>query len=184
MANSDAPFGLRAIRNMKGGTPAIREYTADAGGSDIFEGTPVIVIAGSGTDDEVVDVFDGSTDVPLLGVAAHQRLTADSTRTLAVYVDVEQEYEIQVDDNSLTHESDYVGSYFRMINASSGTAATGQSIAEIDGSSATGTIATTDRFMGVSKSRDPEVDYTTANPTIIVKIAHAFHIFGSDAGVA
>ncbi len=183
MANTDAPFGLRAIRNMMGKSPAIREYTADAGGSDIFEGSPVALIVGSGTDDEVADVW-GDTDIPLLGVAAHKRLAADTIRTIAIYVDPDQEYEIQVDDNSLTHESDYVGSYFSLVNEAAGTAATGQSTAEINGDTATGTIASTERFMGVSKSRDPEVDYTTANPTIIVKIAHAFHAFGSDGGVA
>jgi hypothetical protein len=184
MANVDAPFGLRAIRNLMGKTPALREYTCDAGGSNIYEGSIVYVIAGTGTDDEVVDIWDGTTDVPLLGVAAHKRLTADSERTLAVYVDVDQEYEVQVDDGSLTHESDYVGSHFTVTNATGGTAATNQSITEVTGASGQAAADADNVLLGVSKSRDPEVDYTTANPTIIVKIAHARHIFGSDGGVA
>lgn len=184
MANTDAPFGLRALRNLMGKTPAIREYTADSGGSHIYEGALVYVIAGSGTDDETIDVWDGTTDVPLIGVAAHKRLTTDSERTLAIYVDPHQEYEVQVDDNSLTHESDYVGSIFNVVNSTAGDAATNQSTTELDGDSAAATADASNVLLGVSKSRDPEVDYASANPTVVVKIAHARHIFGSDAGVA
>lgn len=186
MANTDAPFGLRALRNLIGKTPALREYTADAGGSHIYEGALVMVIPGSGTDDETIDVWAAASANPILGVAAQARLTTDTERTLAVYVDPDQEYEIQVDDGTFTHESDYVGSYLTLTGVGSGDSDTNQSIMEVDGSVAGAAASTTTAVvLGVSKSRDPEnSDYSSANPNVVVTISAKQHVFGGDIGVA
>lgn len=184
MANIDAPFGLRALLNQAGTAPDIMEVEADAGGSSIGEGSLVYIIAGTGTDNEVVDIWDGTTDVPILGAAVHQRATGDTTRTLLVYSDPEQRYEVQVDDGTITHASDLVGSHFTVTTPTGINSNTQQSTTELTGASGQAAADADNVLLGVRLSRDPEVDYTTANPTVVVKIAHSRHIFGSDGGVA
>lgn len=172
MANIDAALGLRAVTSQAGTTPSMHEYEADAGGANIAEGQIVVLIAGSGTDNEVVNGWDGAagTGVNMIGVAAQKRLTADAARTLLVYDDPDQEYEIQVDDGSITHASDLVASLFAVIAATGRNTLTDQSTSELDGSSATATESGTVPLLGLRLGRDPENDFTTANPNVVVRL--------------
>jgi hypothetical protein len=181
MANLDSPKGMSAIQGA-GTAPEVREYLCGAG--DFPAGAMVNFIAGSGTDDIVLEVWDGSSAEPIVGVLVHEVLTADTVRTALVYTDPRQLFEIQVDDNSFTHMSDYVGGYFVVVNATAMDSNTNRSTMEIDGSTAgVAASSATAVLLGVDKSKDPTVDYTAANPRIITQIASARHAFSGDVGV-
>jgi hypothetical protein len=170
---------------MAGTAPHIQEYQVDTG--DIArEGQIVFMIAGNGTDDDVIQGWDGSsTGVgQIVGVMAESIVVADTDRTARVYSDPNQIFEIQA-DGALTNMTDYVGSYFEVTNADAGNALTGRSTGELETGTADTTIDTINVLLGYDKVRDPEVDYTATNPRVQVKIAPQAHIFGSSlTGVA
>jgi hypothetical protein len=79
----------------------------------------------------------------VIGVAAHHVSTAATERTVAVFTDPGQLFEIQADDNSLTALTDYKGALFKMLTPSAGNVTTLQSKAELDASSATAVTGVT-----------------------------------------
>lgn len=185
MANNNAPFGLRPVSNPAGTAPWVITFKADTGRA-IYQGQLVnLITGGAGTADKV-EGWDGSTGTSLkAGVAAHYRATADSNRDIAVYVDPNQEYEIQVDDDTLADNADFVGVLFGVVNGEVGSTNTLQSSGELNGDSGTATFNNASAFLqGIRKVTDSEVDYTTANPRVIVKIHPAGHFLTASAGAA
>jgi len=138
MANTDAPRGLQAINNPYGTVPLMEKFSVTAS-TTIYEGQPValadtgLIVAASHT-----NALTGSW----IGVASHYVAGAATDRSLIVYTDVNQEYEIQSDDASLTAITDYKGALFRFTNIAAGSGTLKHSKAEIDGSSATGVMGT------------------------------------------
>jgi hypothetical protein len=138
MANIDAPRGFQPVNNVYGTVPLIEQFTVTAS-TTIYEGQPValadtgLIVAATHT-----NALTGSW----LGVAAHYVAGAATDRSLAVYVDVNQEYEMQADDASLTLITDYKGALFRITNVSAGSATLYHSKAEIDASSGTSLMGT------------------------------------------
>lgn len=184
MANTDAPFGLRPVNNAYGTAPTIREYEADTA-RHIYQGQLVNFITGTAGTADKVEGWDGSTATLLYaGVAAHYLASTSSDRKLLVYTDMDQEYEIQVDDDSLADNADFVGVLFDVVNGDAGSSTTLQSTAELDGDSGTATHSNAVYLQGVRKVSDPDVDYSSANPRVIVKIHPLSHAFGGDDGVA
>lgn len=181
MANLDAPFGLRAITSRAGTVPQIHEYVADAGGNNIYAGSFVRIIAGSGSDAEVVDgvASDTAPGLSLIGVAVHARLTTDTERTVLVYDDPDQEYEIQQDSDTsnLESASDFVGTRFTVVNGQDGSLTTRQSIMELDSTSGATTDDGTLPLIGLRFARDAENDITSNNSRLVVKICDINHIY-------
>lgn len=184
MANTDFPFGLRAITNQAGTAPQMHEYTAATAGT-LYEGQPVAI----NTTGQVVAYSGTPTGGNrYLGVAVHHRGSSDTARTLLVYDDPEQEYEVQVDDNSVTLVGDLIGRNFSLTSISSGSGTTLQSKAEVDGSTGS-TVAVTANTVhevkGLRFSSDPQNDLSAVSwQRIIVKFNPGAHIFAAeDAGV-
>jgi hypothetical protein len=186
MANLDAPFGFRPVENGVAGTvPRLRKYTV-AASTAIYEGDLIglnasgLVIAYTTTDAAAGD---------LIGVAAHHVPSGgagpSSDLSLLVYDDVEQIFEAQADDNSLTQLSDYL---FKLVKpvSTTGNTTTLQSKHEIDASSATATsgAAATNiaplQIVGVSEAIN-----NTANVSFtryLCRILPAAHLRGAQMG--
>lgn len=186
MSNADSAFGMAPVNNPDGSAPLIRTYDATTT-RHIYRGQLVVLETGSASADALAEGWDGSTnETTFLGVAAHYRGTGDADRSLAVYADPDQEYEIQVDDDSsptFPGQADFVGAFFPILNGAAGSSTTLDSTAELDGSGGSATITNLE-VQGVRIVTDPRVDYSSVNQRVIVKIPHALHVFGSGGGVA
>jgi hypothetical protein len=142
MANIDAPLGFCPVRNEHGTVPYVESFQVSSG-VEIFQHSPV-ALDGNG---EVVAYTDTlALGGQLIGVAAHYVSSTQTDREILVYTDVNQEYELQADDATITSKGDSIGRLFRITNAAAGSSTTLQSTAEIDassGASVTGTTAGT-----------------------------------------
>lgn len=136
MANQDFPFGFRAIRNVAGTAPQIQEFANATRTGHIFEGGPVALNASA-----YITMWTNTLDVgELVGVAVHSRLTTDTDRTVKVYTGRDQEYEVQLDDDSITTLAGLLTKPNYVVwNPAAGSSTTYQSTAELDASSATST---------------------------------------------
>ena len=184
MANTDAPFGLRPISTQAGTAPQMHTYTV-ASSVTIYEGQPVALDT-SGT----ANTYTGTAAAGdrLLGAAAYYVAGAATDRTLHVYDDPTQEYEIQVDDNSVTLATALIGRNFSFTNVKSGNGTTLQSQAELDGSTGSTVsynLTVVHPIKGLRFSSDPENDTSAVSWTkVIVKINPGAHIFAAEnAGV-
>ncbi len=179
MANLDAPAGFRAVRNSKGTAPRIEPYIGAAG--NLFEGAIMFL-----KDTGEVDIYSGTTlgRQAIVGALAAPLATAATDRTVFIYDDPDQEYEVQVDDNSVSLITDLIGANFAAINPTTGNATLLQSKAEIDGSSATtvNNSTTITPFRGLRFGQAPDDDPTLANNDIVVKINPNNHVFGGGTG--
>lgn len=182
MANLDAPRGYRAVSNGIAGTaPRVTKYTAKASlalgeGDLVALNSTGQVIAYNTTDAAAGD---------LIGVAAHPISATLSDRSLLVYDDPEQIFEVQADDNSLTVVADYLFKCFKPVIATLNTT-TLQSKHELDGSSGTATsgAAATNvapiQVVGVSQAvnNTEGVSFTR----YLVRIISDAHLRGIKAG--
>lgn len=177
--------GLSAIIGA-GTAPRIRHYNVDTGVA-LQEGELAYMIAGSGTDDDVILPWDGGATggASLVGVAQHTVESGDSDRAAAIYIDPMQEYEIQIDGNP-THKSDFVGSFFGVTGATAFQSLTGRSQMELDLSSLAAAPTTTLVLLAVDGASDPDQNLGTADEArAIVRVAMSQHLFGSSlVGVA
>jgi len=184
MANIDFPAGLRAINNGKAGTaPQVNPYTLKAS-TAVYEGEPMAM----NTTGQVVGwTATPTTALRFVGAAVHPLTSSTTTQSLLIYDDPDQLYEIQMDDNTVTGPGGFVGANFSFVNTTGGNTTTLQSIAELDGSTATSGHTTTvcSPLQGIRVSTDPENDITLANARVIVKIHPLYHLFASEqAGIA
>lgn len=131
MANKDFPGGMVPVRNEHGTVPKLEPFTV-ADSTEIFMYQPLAV---NGDGLVIPLTHHLAEDGKCIGVSS-QYLSATATdREIMVYSDPEQEYEMQSDDATLTGKGATIGRLFRINNIGSGNSTTGQSTAEIDGSS-------------------------------------------------
>ena len=182
MANSNAPFGLRPITSAGGTAPRVHEYKVTVG-FNVFEGSLVIAVAGSGNNViQIVPSPLNATSAQIVGVAAQKRFTTDTDRAILVYDDPNQEYEIQVDSGAspiFDEDADCVFSHFPTINPAAGNTTTGLSSMELDGSGPVDAASDTAVLLCLRRSRDVSVDFTSVNPKVVVRITASRHLFGS-----
>jgi hypothetical protein len=137
MANSDIALGFRAVRPEYGTVPKLETFVV-ATTEVIYEGAPVCI----DDDGEIIEYTDTlAVAGKVMGVAAHYVSGTQTDRELQVYTDVNQEYELQVDDATLASKADSIGRLFQLTNPAAGNSTTLQSTAEIDadtGASVTG----------------------------------------------
>lgn len=139
MANIDAPVGMRPVKVEYGTAPKIEKF-AVTDSVAIYQGAPVC-LADTGLIVAYTNTLAAAGQV--VGVASHYVSAAQADRTLLVYTDPGQVFEMQSDDATLTAVTDYRGGLFRFVNPAAGNTTTLQSKAEIDGSSGTSVTGAT-----------------------------------------
>ena len=195
MANKDAPFGLRYVRNLQGnynssGQSRYRITTADqANTTSIFQGdivtqnTAGIVTriaradGGSATSDIILGVFNGCffTDPTTSKPTFSNRWPGNAaTDAIAfIYDDPMDVFEIQAD--AAFPVADLFGNFDIVDNSGTGSTDSGISFVELDVS--TGATGATLPLKALDISGDPEnSDVSTANTNVLVTIQN--HLFG------
>ena len=195
MANKDAPFGLRYVRNLQGnynssGQSRYRITTADqTNTTSIFQGdivtqnTAGIVTriaradGGSATSDIILGVFNGCffTDPTTSKPTFSNRWPGNAaTDAIAfIYDDPMDVFEVQAD--AAFPVADLFGNFDIVDNTGTGSTASGISYVELDVS--TGATTATLPIKALDISGDPEnSDVSTANTNVLVTIQN--HLFG------
>jgi hypothetical protein len=195
MANKDAPFGLRYVRNLQGnynssGQSRYRITTADATNTtSIFQGdivtqnTAGIVTriaradGGSATSDIILGVFNGCffTDPTTSKPTFSNRWPGNAaTDAIAfIYDDPMDVFEVQAD--AAFPVADLFGNFDIVDNTGTGSTDSGISFVELDVS--TGATTATLPLKALDISGDPEnSDVSTANTNVLVTIQN--HLFG------
>ena len=195
MANKDAPFGLRYVRNLQGnynssGQSRYRITTADqTNTTSIFQGdivtqnTAGIVTriaradGGSATSDIILGVFNGCffTDPTTSKPTFSNRWPGNAaTDALAfIYDDPMDVFEIQAD--AAFPVADLFGNFDIVDNTGTGSTDSGISFVELDVS--TGATTATLPLKALDISGDPEnSDVSTANTNVLVTLQN--HLFG------
>ena len=188
MANQDKAFGFKLVGNLSGvNQHKLTEYNIESGSTQgIFSGDPVKMLAGG-----FIDVADAVGDTKILGIfrgckfvdatskevthSAHFPAAQTATGDIVAFVEDNPFNLYEVQSSAALARSD-IGANID-IAYTAGSTVTGQSKAEIGGSSASGANY---RLVGVSK--DPENnELGSANVNMIVLInEHAYKI---EAGV-
>ena len=195
MANQDAPFGLRYVRNLQGnynssGQSRYRITTADqTNTTSIFQGdivtqnTAGIVTriaradGGSATSDIILGVFNGCffTDPTTSKPTFSNRWPGNAaTDAIAfIYDDPMDVFEIQAD--AAFPVADLFGNFDIVDNTGTGSTDSGISFVELDVS--TGATTATLPLKALDISGDPEnSDVSTANTNVLVTLQN--HLFG------
>ena len=195
MANKDAPFGLRYVRNLQGnynssGQSRYRITTADqTNTTSIFQGdivtqnTAGIVTriaradGGGATSDIILGVFNGCffTDPTTSKPTFSNRWPGNAaTDAIAfIYDDPMDVFEVQAD--AAFPVADLFGNFDIVDNSGTGSTDSGISFVELDVS--TGATTATLPLKALDISGDPEnSDVSTANTNVLVTIQN--HLFG------
>ena len=195
MANKDAPFGLRYVRNLQGnynssGQSRYRITTADqTNTTSIFQGdivtqnTAGIVTriaradGGSATSDIILGVFNGCffTDPTTSKPTFSNRWPGNAaTDAIAfIYDDPMDVFEIQAD--AAFPVADLFGNFDIVDNTGTGSTDSGISFVELDVS--TGATTASLPLKALDISGDPEnSDVSTANTNVLVTLQN--HLFG------
>ena len=195
MANNDAPFGLRYVRNLQGkynnsGQTRYRITTSDqTNTTNIYQGdivtqnTAGIVTriaradGGSATSDIIVGVFNGCfyTD-PTTSKPTWSNYWPGNAATDAIaflYDDPFDVFEVQAD--AAFPVADLFGNFDIVDNSGTGSSNSGWSYMELDVS--TGATTATLPIKALDISTDPEnSDVSSANTNVLVTIQN--HLFG------
>jgi len=163
MANKDAPAGFWPIRHLTGGTVRQSIYTIATGyGTDIFKGDLVKLVTGGGIElaangNRYVGVFNGVKYVDAAGNVVYSKYWPASTAATEIEAMVYDDPLIVFGAQSAgsTVEAD-IGELTDHATAT-GSTATGQSAAELNGSSGTGAAA----FRILGKIEAPDNAYGT-----------------------
>ena len=198
MANKDAPFGLRYVRNLQGnynssGQSRYRITTADAtNATNIYQGDIVTqgtagnvtriarADGGSATSAIILGVFNGCfyTD-PTTSKPTWSNYWPGNAATDAVafiYDSPMDVFEVQAD--AAFPVADLFGNFDIVDNAGTGSEASGLSYLELDVT--TGATTATLPLKALDISTDPEnSDVITANTNVLVTIQN--HLFGAKA---
>jgi len=175
--NTNAPFGFRLVRNANGDFPKIEPYTA-ASSVTLPEGA-IGILGTAGT----ITTWDGTyVDArKIVGVIQTKVSTTQTDRQVFISNSPEAEYEVQMDDGSVTGIGGLIGRNFNSVSEATRNNTLIQSKAALDastGSSLNGTLSTNSapfralRFSG-------EVGNVNSNSfaRVIVKINHINQIF-------
>ena len=153
MANIDSPNGMRAVKAKYGTAPERRKYLVKAS-TAIYEAQPVCF---NTTGNIVAFTTTLAIKGQVAGVADEYVSTTQTDRSIYVYDDPNQLFEMQSDSADLTVLTDYLGKLFLFTNATTGHTTLLHSKAEITGSSGTsvlGTLATQIQSIQIVKESD------------------------------
>ena len=108
MANIDSPNGMRAVKAKYGTAPQRRKYLVKAT-TTIYENAPVCL---NTTGNIVAFTTTLAIAGQVVGVADQYVASGATDRSIYVLDDVEQIFEMQSDDNSITALTDFLGKLF------------------------------------------------------------------------
>lgn len=182
MSNLDAARGFSPLRSPHGTDIPVEEFTAAA--TNVIYPGQILYQNGSG----LVRVWSGTATgyQQLVGAACGYKAAADSDRKILVAHSPDQEYEVQMDDNSCTLVADCIGANFEGTNLDSVSATRGISLAELDGSTATtvNNSTTIAPFKCLRVSRGIEgSDLSSSWARVVVKINESNHYLTANAGI-
>ena len=187
MANQDAPFGFKPVRNLTGSDFKFEEYAiANNASASIFTGQVVEAVAGGGIeaaaagDTQQAGVFGGvfytdpTTSKPTFKASYTQVAAADIVAS--IYLDPNIIYEAQHDGTGTAAMN---SSCFDFVGVG-GSAISGQSTQELD----TSTSGTSGGFKQIGISKDPSNNDTgSANANAYVAFNTGEHIMKLTTGV-
>lgn len=177
-SNANTPYGFRIVRNRNGDFPTVSPYTATANVT-LAEGG----IARLRTDG-LVEMWDGTAtngSRMLLGGIQTKVTTSQTDRTVMIADDPETEYEVQLDDGSVTGVNALLYRNFHGVNMTSRltTSSLDQSKAALDastGSSLNGSTGTNVRpFRAIRYSTEVGNVISNSFARVIVKINAVNH---------
>jgi hypothetical protein len=178
-------MGLRALRNLNGDFPPVRKYAT--GATVIYEGQLVNLRSDGSVVGCTGTYLNTSAALNILGVAQHYKAASASVAEVLVAVDsgAGQLYVVQADDNSATDVANTIGECCAVVGASLGSAATGQSQAELDLSShgSSATVATGNHLKIVEVSKEVGNAIGSSWCDFVVKINSRVLHLAKDAGV-
>lgn len=182
MANLDGAKGFSPLRTPFGAEIPVEEYTAVTG-ITVYPGQ-ILYMSATGE----VNIWTGTATgrTSLLGAAVGYLPSTESDRAILVADSPAQEYEVQVDDDSVSAIADLVGENFGATNLTAVNATALRSLAEIDGSDSGVTNNSTSirPFRALRLSRNQEgADLSSSWPNVVVKINEVNHHFTADAGI-
>lgn len=138
MANVDDPNGLTPVSGVGGSAGhRVREYKVAAADAKVI-GMGDLLIMDDGFAEKTVaaDAAWGGADNIIIGVAAQNVAATGVERTVLVYDDPDQVFEVQTDDgNTITTRAGFVGKSFGYLEGTI-SSVTGRSGAELDEDSA------------------------------------------------
>lgn len=191
MANVDAPSGLRALMNVNGSAPRVR--VMDCVTTVIYQGALAFLsstgLVGMCSSSVITSVLKRD----IIGVfadakAAGAQCAEGSKSKIRVYIDPEQLYVIQTDDNTVSALTDAIGRNFTPLAVNSGNSTTLQSICEADGDSGAASAASSaaQTLLCVGVQKGPGIDAlpsATSWTKLIVKIVPSAHVLVNNLGV-
>ena len=178
MANLDAPHGFTPVQSPHGNDIPTQEFQCTTG-SAVYPGQ-LMFLADTG----LISIWTGTaTGVNHIVGAALDYVpsaAAAGNRACGVSIDLNQQYSVQCDDNSITAMTDGLGAGFQIINASTGSSTLLVSLAELDASSATTTNNTTtvSAVQMIRFAAGSENVLAQSYNDVIVRIRHENHLFG------
>jgi len=171
MANINAPFGLRPVRNANGNAVKVTRYIA---AGTVYEGSPVCLNASF---QAAVYTEAAALAGDFLGVCAN---AATAGQDVWVYDDPDTEFDIQTTGTAVAAVDRNLMYIFA--NPTAGSSTTNTSTASLDGSTAgvttiaTATAASILRFVGFPNR--PNNEQFVANMVVRVKIVPPYHANG------
>jgi len=182
MANLDGAKGFSPLRSPYGTEIPVEEFQAVTSVA-IYPGQ-ILYMSATGE----VNIWSGTATgrTSLLGAAMGYLPATQSDRAILVAHSPEQEYEVQVDDGTLTNVGLITGENFGSTNMTAVNATALRSLAEIDGSDSGVTNNSTSirPFRALRVSRNQEgADLSATWPNIVVKINDINHHYRADAGI-
>lgn len=182
--NPNAPFGFRLTRNANGDYPRIDTRLASASVS-VAPGSIVRVKT-----DGTVAMYDGTATNGsrlLLGGCIAGVTSANTDREVKICMDPEAEYEVMLDDGSVTGINGLLERNFAGINMGTINTTLLQSVAKLDastGSSLNGTTGTNVRpFRALRFTREIDNASSQSFARVVVKINAVNHVLTSASSV-
>jgi len=183
MANLNAPKGFVPIADPFGNEIPTHKY--DTGATAVIYPGQILYLADTGK----VVVWTGTATgrTSLVGAAVEYKGSTDSDRNIAVADSPNQEFEAQLDDNTVTALTDFIGANFQanVTVITSVSAARLLSLASLNGASASSVNnSTTIRpFQAIRYREGAENVLAQSYADIVVRIRPENHVFGTAAGV-
>ena len=179
MANPNAPFGFRIVRNQNGDNPRVRPYTAKA---SVAIGSGAILNLNT---DGTVSVWGGTAlnRLKLIGNAITPMTTSATDRTVFVADNPFEEFVVQCDDKSVTNIDGLIGRFFAGASMTSRNSTLNQSISTLDASTGTSVNNSTTLavFQGLRFAGEVGNVATQSFAQVIVRINPVNHILGTAA---
>lgn len=182
MANLDGAKGFSPLRSPYGTDIPTEEFTAAA--TNVIYPGQVLYLNASG----LVRVWTGTATgyQQIIGASLGYKSGSDTDRQILVAHSPDQEYEVQVDDDTPASVAGLVGANFEGTNLTSVNATKQISLAELDGSTATtvNNSTTIAPFRALRVSRNLEGnDLSSSWANVVVKINESNHYLTANAGI-